>query len=110
MSTLEDLDDMEREGKKDDQGDQDKRPGEDGAGGDAEMKDAADGETKEEEKEEDLIDYEILTSSTRDIVARRRLLENDTRIMRSEFQRLTHEKNTMTDKIKDNMDKIDNNR
>jgi len=53
---------------------------------------------------------EVLNSSTRDIVTRRRLLENDTRIMRSEFQRLTHEKQAMNEKIKDNMDKIENNR
>jgi len=111
MSTLEDLEDMERDGKKegDDQGDKDKKP-EQGAGGDADMKDAADGEKKEEEKEEDMIDMEILNSSTRDIVARRRLIENDTRIMKSEFQRLSHEKQAMHDKIKDNVDKIDNNR
>ncbi|KAK5169508.1 26S proteasome regulatory subunit 6A [Saxophila tyrrhenica] len=114
MSTLEDLDDMERDGKKeDDQGEKDKD--QDGKkseqNDDAEMKDA-DGEKKEEEKqeEENLIDMEILNSSTRDIVARRRLIENDTRIMKSEFNRLNHEKQTMHDKIKDNVDKIDNNR
>ena len=108
MSTLEDLDDMEQEGKKDDQGEDKKKS--DGAAGDAEMKDAAGGEKKEEEKEEDVLDSEILNSSTRDIVARRRLLENDTRIMKSEFQRLSHEKQAMHDKIKDNIEKIDNNR
>jgi 26S proteasome regulatory subunit T5 len=106
MSTLEDLDDLEREGKeedKKDEGDKDKKPtGND----DAEMKDSAD-EKKEEEEE---IDEEILNLSTRDIVARRRLLENDTRIMKSEFQRLTHEKAAMGEKIKDNLDKIENNR
>lgn len=63
-----------------------------------------------EEKEENLIDDEILGLSTRDIVARRRLIENDTRIMKSEFQRLTHEKATMHERIKDNQDKIENNR
>ena len=113
MSTLEDLDDLEREGKDDkkdggdDGGDKDgKKP--DQAGGDAEMKDA-DGEEKKDE-EEDLIDTEILHSSTRDVVNRRRLLENDMRIMKSEFQRLTHEQNTMKEKIKDNLEKIENNR
>lgn len=110
MSTLEDLDDLERDGKNhDDQGDQDKK---NDPSGDAEMKDA-DGEKKEgeeEEKEEDLLDPEILNSSTRDILARKKLIENDTRIMRSEFNRLTHEKQTMQGRIKDNVDKIDNNR
>ena len=67
-------------------------------------------EEEEAEKEADVLDDEILNSSTRDIVARRRLLENDTRIMKSEFQRLTHEKLTMHEKIKDNQEKIENNR
>ncbi|KAK5696904.1 26S proteasome regulatory subunit 6A [Elasticomyces elasticus] len=106
MSTLEDLDDLEREGKKDDQGDGDKKKEN---GGDADMKDA-DGEEKKEETDEDILGSEILNSSTRDIVARRRLLENDMRIMKSEFQRLSHEKQSMHDKIKDNVEKIDNNR
>jgi 26S proteasome regulatory subunit T5 len=91
MSTLEDLDDIEQENKEE---------------GDKEMKDVP-----EEKKEEDgVLDEEILSLSTRDIVARRRLLENDTRIMKSEFQRLTHEKQTMNEKIKDNLEKIENNR
>lgn len=113
MSTLEDLDDMERDEKKEENNDGDKdkkKPDQDG--GDAEMKDADDKKDgkKEDEEEEDLINMEILNSSTRDIIARRRLIENDTRIMKSEFQRLNHEKQSMADKIKDNVDKIDNNR
>lgn len=103
MATLEDLENMDRDGK--DEGDE-KKPQKDG---DADMKDA-EPEKKEEEKEEDMIDADILNSSTRDIMTRRRLLENDTRIMRSEFQRLTHEKQAMHEKIKDNVDKIENNR
>ena len=110
MSTLEDLDEMEREGKedrKDDDGkDKDKKPGQ---SNDAEMTDA-DGHKKEEAKEEEIIDAEILHSSTRDINMRARLLENDMRIMKSEFQRLSHEQGTMKEKIKDNLDKIENNR
>ncbi len=106
MSTLEDLDDMERDGP-----DESKKAKQDGD--DAEMQDAdkttKDGKEQEQEQEE-VIDADILNSSTRDIVARRRLLENDTRIMRSEFQRLTHEKATMNEKIKDNQEKIQNNR
>ncbi|PGH04078.1 26S protease regulatory subunit 6A [Blastomyces parvus] len=108
MSTLEDLDDLEREDrdKKKDQGDDNgKKQDQDG---DAEMKDT--GADKKEEEEEDLIDEEILRSSTRDIINRRKLLENDMRIMKSEFQRLTHEQTTMQEKIKDNLDKIENNR
>ena len=107
MSTLEDLDDLERhekEEKKDDDKKKDGDAGKDGkkADGDAEMEDA--------EPAEEPLDEEILNSSTRDIVARRRLLENDMRIMKSEFQRLTHEKASMNEKIKDNLEKIENNR
>ena len=73
------------------------------------MKDA-DGAKKEEEPEEDIIDAEILHSSTRDILMRLRLLDNYMRIMKSEFQRLTHEQAAMKEKIKDNLEKIENNR
>jgi len=103
MSTLEDLDDLEREQKEDEKDngkDKDKK-----TDGDAEMKDA-----EPEVKEEDPIDEEIYSLSTADILTRKRLLENDSRIMKSEFQRLTHEKATMGEKIKDNLDKIENNR
>jgi 26S proteasome regulatory subunit T5 len=104
MSTLEDLDDLEREEKEEKK--EEKKKDADGkdtkAEGDAEMKDA--------EPEEEVLDEEILNSSTRDIIARKRLLENDMRIMKSEFQRLTHEKSNMNEKIKDNLEKIENNR
>ena len=59
---------------------------------------------------EDPIDAEILRSSADDLMTRTRLLENDIKIMRSEFQRLSHEQSTMNDKIKDNEEKIQNNR
>ena len=106
MSTLEDLDDMEREGndqKKDQDGDDKKAPT-DGLK-DAEMEDL-DGQ----QEKEDVIDLEILRSSTVDIINRRRMLENELKIMKSEFQRLKHEETAMKDKIKDNTDKIENNR
>lgn len=96
---------MEHQDKKEGEDQDPKKPNQ---SGDADMKDA-DGDKKEEEEEE-VLDSDILNSSTRDIITRRRLLENDTRIMRSEFQRLTHEKQAMLEKIKDNVDKIDNNR
>jgi len=103
MSTLEDLDDLEREQKeeKKDEG-KDKKPDQNG---DAEMKDA-----EPAAKDEDPIDDEIYSLSTQDILTRKRLLGNDSRIMKSEFQRLQHEKATMGEKIKDNLDKIENNR
>lgn len=92
MATLEDLDALERSTSNEENGD-------------AEMKDA--GEKKDEE---DTLDSEILHSSTRDIINRTKLMDNDMRIMRSEFQRLTHEQTTMKEKIKDNQEKIENNR
>jgi len=106
MATLEDLDDIEREMKDDKNdgdkdGDKDKKKPQEG--GDAEMKDA-------EAEEEDPIFEEIEALSTGDIDTRRKLIENDTRIMRSEFQRLSHEKSNMNEKIKDNLEKIENNR
>ncbi len=105
MSATQDLDIVDRpdqeKDKKDagDDKDKSKKTGDD----DAEMKDA-------EPEEDDVLDEEILSLSTADILTRRRLLENDSRIMRSELQRLTHEKATMGEKIKENLDKIANNR
>jgi hypothetical protein len=71
--------------------------------GDAEMQDA-------QPEEDEILDEEILGLSTQDLQTRKRLLENDARIMKSEFQRLSHEKATMGEKIKENMEKIANNR
>lgn len=105
MSTLEDLEDLEQEqrDKKQDQNDgDDKKPNGDG---DADMKDA-----DKKDEEEEMLDEDILNSSTADIVTRRRMLENEMRIMKSEFQRLTHEQSTMREKVKDNQEKIENNR
>ncbi|KAI9751203.1 MAG: 26S proteasome regulatory subunit 6A [Lichina confinis] len=105
MATQEDRSALEQERKDDkDEGDGDKKPEQNV---DAEMKDA---DEKPAEKEEDSIDEEILHSSAQDISMRRRLLENDLRIMKSEHQRLTHEKAAMNEKIKDNLEKIENNR
>ncbi|KAG0158861.1 hypothetical protein PDIDSM_6381 [Penicillium digitatum] len=105
MSTLEDLDDLEQEqrDKKQDQNDGNgKKPEGDG---DANMEDVG-----KKDEEEEMLDEDILNSSTADIVTRRRMLENEMRIMKSEFQRLTHEQSTMREKVKDNQEKIENNR
>jgi 26S proteasome regulatory subunit T5 len=104
MSTLEELDDLDRrdrddKDKNDDKNGKDKKSGD----GDAEMKDA-------EPEDDDVLNPEILSLSTQDIITRRRLLENDSRINKSEFQRLSHEKAAMGEKIKENMEKIANNR
>jgi 26S proteasome regulatory subunit T5 len=106
MSTLEELDDLDRRERdeKDNKDKKDNDKGNQAAGdGDAEMEDV-------EQEEEDALDPEILSLSTEDIKTRRRLLENDARIMKSEYQRLSHEKATMAEKIKENMEKIANNR
>lgn len=106
MSTLEDLEN---------DGGDDRKNGESTNGKtvqtniDAEMQDVQAEKTNDRTNEE-LMDLEVLHSSTRDINTRRRLLDNEMRIMKSEFQRLTHEQAAMKEKIKDNLDKIENNR
>ena len=108
MSTLEELDDLDRREREEKDKNNKERKGD---GGDKEKKTAdGDAEMKDAEPEDDVLDDEILSLSTQDILTRKRLLENDARIMRSEYQRLTHEKSAMTEKIKDNEDKIANNR
>jgi len=99
MSTLEELDDLDRKEK------EEKKQNDDGKG-DADL----DAQMDEAEEEDDILDDEILSLGTQDIQTRKRLLENDSRIMKSELSRLSHEKAAMGEKIKDNVDKIANNR
>ncbi|OAV97103.1 26S protease regulatory subunit 6A [Puccinia triticina 1-1 BBBD Race 1] len=56
------------------------------------------------------LDPEILKASPEEIMTRTRLLENEIKIMRSENLTLSHEATMMLDKIKDNTDKIKNNK
>ncbi|WZH43445.1 26s protease regulatory subunit 6a [Fusarium acuminatum] len=105
MSTLEELDDLDRRDKEEKKRDGDDKNQKKPTDGDADMKDA-----EEEEEDDDILDEEILGLSTQDIQTRRRLLENDSRIMKSELSRLSHEKAAMGEKIKENLDKIANNR
>lgn len=58
----------------------------------------------------DELDEEILQASTTDIITRRQLLENDIKVMKLEHRRLTAEKTGLTERIKDNVEKIENNR
>lgn len=94
MSTLEELDDLDRRGKE--------VANRDTQNGDQDMRD--------NESDINILDEEILGLSTQDILTRKRLLENDSRIMKSELSRLSHEKAAMGEKIKDNVDKIANNK
>lgn len=103
MSTLEELDDFDHREKEEDKRDDGDKNQKKPTDGDADMKDA-------EEEQDDILDDEILGLSTQDILTRKRLLENDSRIMRSEYSRLSHEKAAMAEKIKENVDKIANNR
>lgn len=59
---------------------------------------------------DDELDQEILNLSTQELQTRAKLLDNEIRIFRSELQRLSHENNVMLEKIKDNKEKIKNNR
>jgi len=56
------------------------------------------------------IDQEILNSSTIDIKNRTKLLDNEIKIFKSELLRLQHDKSVMLEKIKDNKEKIKNNK
>jgi 26S proteasome regulatory subunit T5 len=51
-------------------------------------------------------DPEIMSMSFNEIRNRARLVENDVRIMRSEIQRIKHESDSQTERIKENQDKI----
>lgn len=103
MSTLEELDDLDRRDKDDKKRDSgDDKDGKKNQDGDAVMEEA--------EEADDILDEEILSLGTQDIQTRKRLLENDSRIMKSELSRLSHEKAAMGEKIKENVDKIANNR
>ena len=101
MASLEDLEDLEQE-HQERKDDEKKKKDEEG--------DANKMDVDEEKKDDDEIDPDVLNAATADIINRRRLLENELRIMRQEYQRLTHEKGSMKDKIKDNLEKIENNR
>ena len=60
--------------------------------------------------EDDELLNEILQLLTEDIVNRTKLLDNDIKVMRLELQRLTHEKLVMLERIRDNQEKIANNK
>lgn len=60
--------------------------------------------------EEDILTDELKRCSADEINQRMRLLENDIRVMKSEQQRLQHELNSITEKTKDNKEKIKLNR
>lgn len=107
MASLEDLEDLEHEQQERKKEDKKKDDGDDKKDGDDNKMDV---DSDDKKQEGDDIDPDILTAATADIINRRRLMENDLRVMRQEFQRLTHEKASMKDKIKDNLEKIENNR
>lgn len=69
----------------------------------------AEAKKKEEPQEEPLPD-EVLNASVEEIQTRTRLLENDIKVMRSENMRLMHEQTMMREKIKDNAEKIKQNK
>lgn len=72
----------------------------------------ADGDAKmaPAEPEEEPLPAEILEASIDEIQTRTRLLENDVKVMRSEHMRLMHEQSSKRDMIKDNSDKIKQNK
>lgn len=60
--------------------------------------------------EEEPLPDEILNATPEELQTRTRLLENDVKIMRSEQMRLMHEQSTMKERIKDNSEKIKQNK
>jgi len=53
---------------------------------------------------------DVLTLSVEEINARTRMIDNEVKVMRSEKQRLQHEQNVMKEKIRDNGEKIKQNK
>ncbi|PKI83875.1 26S proteasome regulatory subunit 6A [Malassezia vespertilionis] len=62
------------------------------------------------EAQQDDLPQEILEASTPEIQMRTRLLDNELRMMKSEHMRLTHEHGVMKKRIKDNAEKISQNK
>ncbi|KAL5482365.1 RPT5 [Sanghuangporus weigelae] len=67
-------------------------------------------ETKPVEETWDDIPEEIMALSTDEINSRIRLIENDIKVMRSETLRLQHEQSVMKEKIRDNKEKVKQNK
>ncbi|KZV86142.1 26S proteasome subunit P45 [Exidia glandulosa HHB12029] len=68
--------------------------------------------TPDQPPEDDFSDLpeDILAAPTDDILTRIRLIDNDIKVMRSDTLRLGHEQNTMKEKIRDNKEKIKQNK
>lgn len=64
------------------------------------------GSVADELMQDEDFDQEILAATADELMTRVRLLEAEVKVLRSEGQRLTHEKNHMNDKIKENTEKI----
>ena len=67
---------------------------------------AALGQVAGELMQDEELDQEILNASADDLKTRVRLLDAEAKVLRSEGQRLTHEKGHMSDKIQENTEKI----
>lgn len=64
------------------------------------------GDVASELMQDEDLDQEILAATADELMTRVRLLEAEVKVLRSEGQRLTHEKNHMNDKIRENSEKI----
>ncbi|EER01606.1 26s protease regulatory subunit 6a, putative, partial [Perkinsus marinus ATCC 50983] len=67
-------------------------------------------EEEEEDAEMKALMEDLKNMSTEGIQQRARLIQNDIRVYKSEVQRLTHELNSIKEKMKDNQEKINLNR
>ncbi|KAK0540666.1 26S proteasome regulatory subunit 6A [Tilletia horrida] len=81
------------------------------AGADAAMDTTEDSAaTAAEQEPEETLPEDILNASAEEIQTRTRLLENDIKIMRSEQLRLNHEQSKMRERIKENAEKVKQNK
>lgn len=67
---------------------------------------AALGEVATELMQDEDLDQEILNASADELMTRVRLLDAEVKVLRSEGQRLMHEKNYMNEKIRENAEKV----
>lgn len=79
-------------------------------GGNEPKQGEATGPTPMEVEEAEIMNDDVKAASADELKQRIRLLDNDIRVMKSETQRLKHEHSTITEKTKDNKEKIKLNR
>lgn len=65
---------------------------------------------REQAEARSLIPEEIMHASTEDIAMFTRMLDNEVKMLRSDHMRLVHEQSLMNERVKDNADKVQQNK